>query len=181
MNISQISKSSSNFSDCWKSQNIEIRPKIYGQEENFTQIVPNERGQFSCCYCEDKLISRSGWNLHMKRHVGQYEFFCVMCKKGFMKRNDYEGHMNVHMNLKPYECDNCAKSFAYKQSLLHHRKKCLLWWNRPIHWKKNNKPGYSSVKNNLYILASDFFFLLNMIFQAASPLDRPSNVELESL
>lgn len=128
LNISQVSdilsktSSISNISESWQSQYKEILPPIYGHENS--QIVLNERWQYSCSYCEDKFISRSGWNLHMKRHVGKYEFFCVICRKGFMKRNDYEGHMNVHMNLKPFDCSNCNKSFAYKQSLLHHRKRC---------------------------------------------------------
>ena len=65
---------------------------------------------FICSHigCGTTFKSKSGYQQHMKRHLGIYKYHCPYCNKGLDSSNNVKEHLRIHhTGIHGYHCTKC--------------------------------------------------------------------------
>ena len=78
---------------------------------------------YLCAVCHKRFKSRTGLNMHNKRHTGENVYSCTQCDKRFSSQGGLSRHMNIHAGM--YKCTECGKCCTTRRHLAVHRQSHL--------------------------------------------------------
>ena len=89
----------------------------------FFSFFQTSTSGFRCTHpgCRSTFSSRSGFQMHMKRHSGVYLYNCPYCNKGFSATKNIKEHFRMsHTGLFGFHCMRCRQEFQNMQQLKTH-------------------------------------------------------------
>ena len=102
-----------------------------------------------CSICGKSLSTTTGYNQHLKHHMGIYKHICKECGKAFTAKVGLENHIRREHQGKLLSCEVCGTEFLSYQGYVWHKSKLGHW-----DWSNNelSRPLNSYV---LIILCND--------------------------
>ena len=71
--------------------------------------------------CGATFKSKSGYQQHMKRHLGIFKYHCPYCQKGLGSSEYVKEHLRIHhTGLHGYHCNKCRQEFPNVSKLRIH-------------------------------------------------------------